>query len=159
MKLSIPKTVIGKNLFEFAKRVFYDGTEISPINFTSWIKSMGDLAMIRELLRIAGERGVDSLLNPPESVLISKIFKSYALLCQKERQKDARWINNVLRFETQISRLKESCSRVDDVIAVALAPNSYGFRSTYLESPDNRKVCNDILYEVFHRKLLQSLEP
>jgi hypothetical protein len=155
IKFSPLKTLIGSNLFEFAKRKFYLGHEVSPISYKSWLKSTGSIAELVEFNKQCNNRG--AFTKGFCDNIVDYTCQSYQIMTGVSRPKDVRYFSNLINFEFLCLNNKSDNLNVGRIISAALASNSQLLPSTILETKESREILFRVFYQCMKKRLRTSI--
>jgi hypothetical protein len=155
VKVSVLKTLIGKNLFEFAKRKFYLGVEVSPISYKSWLKASESIAELVEFNRQYMERG--AFTKGFYNNIFDLTIQSRKIMTDTDRPKDERYLTNLINFELLVLNNKRDNINVGRIISATLAPNSQLLPTNVQETEESKEILFGVFHVVMRKKLEESL--
>jgi hypothetical protein len=121
VEISEQKTIIGKPLFEFAKKIYFNGNHISPISFLSWKESTVSISGLVDTYHELIERGVN-ITDSSETFVLQNFIYLSNIFSKKRKAYLSKKLSRLIKFIVNFSQFrKEKISGVR-LLGELLAP-------------------------------------
>jgi hypothetical protein len=151
VNISEQKTIIGKTLFEFAKRIYFGTDQVSPISFSSWDESRKSFSGLTDLYHDLRERGVEIHSSSETWVLDNFIYISN-IYSKKRKLNLVSKISKKVKFLSLFFQFRKALIGGTSLLGEALAPFPCKLHWS-IEAP-----CRRVLFTYFSEKVKEALE-
>jgi hypothetical protein len=155
IKKSDLKTIIGNYLFEFAKRKFYRGVEVSPISYKAFLKANNSINELVEFVKQCKLKG--AFTKGTTDNIVDLTCQTYEVVTGRSRPKDKRYLTNLVKFEYLILHNKRDNRNVGRIISAALASHSHFLPTNILETKESKDILFRIYYICMKKRLEQAI--
>jgi len=149
--ISEQKTIIGKTLFEFAKKIYYGRDQISPISFSSWDESKKSFSGLIDLYHDIKERGVE-IHHSSETWAFENFIYISNVFSKKRKLNIGYKLSNKIKFLSSFFQFRKALIGGTSLLGEALAP----FPNKLHWSLDSS--CKQVLFLYFSEKVKETLE-